>query len=199
MEKMFKAYMEISEDPETGTNQTEERFWWRVSLRTYSITPIPTTTKTYQQRAHFFLFPVPPPQSNPGRRGAEPRLPDVRQGINASLEKMGIFIPRDELAEVIARVDVNGDANVSIDEFSTLYQTIMDERNEDEDMKEAFDVFDRNGDGFISVEEVSSVLASLGQGRGAEECEKMIEKVDADGDGRVDFNEFRKMMNGGRE
>ncbi|KAG6433351.1 hypothetical protein SASPL_104961 [Salvia splendens] len=112
---------------------------------------------------------------------------------------MGIFIPRDELAEVIARVDVNGDANVSIDEFSTLYQTIMDERNEDEDMKEAFDVFDRNGDGFISVEEVSSVLASLGQGRGAEECEKMIEKVDADGDGRVDFNEFRKMMNGGRE
>ncbi|XP_047949072.1 uncharacterized protein LOC125194901 [Salvia hispanica] len=33
MEKMFKAYLEISEDPEIGTNQTRERFWWRVSRR----------------------------------------------------------------------------------------------------------------------------------------------------------------------
>ncbi|XP_047961449.1 uncharacterized protein LOC125206205 [Salvia hispanica] len=30
---LFKAYMIISEDPEVGTNQTEDRFWWRVSRR----------------------------------------------------------------------------------------------------------------------------------------------------------------------
>ncbi|XP_047982786.1 calmodulin-like protein 3 [Salvia hispanica] len=124
----------------------------------------------------------------------------TKSELSASLEKMGIFIPGDELAQMITRVDVNGDGCVDIDEFSTLYQTIMDERNEEEDMKEAFNVFDQNGDGFISVEELGSVLASLGlrQGRGAEECEKMINKVDADGDGRVDFNEFKQMMNAGR-
>ena len=33
MEKLFKAFLEISEDAKTGTNQTGERFWWRVSRR----------------------------------------------------------------------------------------------------------------------------------------------------------------------
>jgi len=43
------------------------------------------------------------------------------------------------------------------------------------------------------------VLASLGlhQGRSLEECKKMIVKVDVDGDGMVNYKEFRQMMKGG--
>jgi len=43
------------------------------------------------------------------------------------------------------------------------------------------------------------VLASLGlhQGRSLEECRKMIVKVDIDGDGMVNFKEFRQMMKSG--
>ena len=33
MDQLFKAYLIISEDPEVGTNQTGDRFWWHVSLR----------------------------------------------------------------------------------------------------------------------------------------------------------------------
>ena len=33
MEKLFKVYLVISEDAETGTNQTGDGFWWRVSCR----------------------------------------------------------------------------------------------------------------------------------------------------------------------
>ncbi|KAG9128873.1 hypothetical protein Leryth_009651 [Lithospermum erythrorhizon] len=100
---------------------------------------------------------------------------------------------------MIDKIDVNGDGCVDIDEFGELYQSIMDEKDEEEDMREAFKVFDRNGDGFITVEELKSVLASLGlkQGRTVEDCRKMILKVDVDGDGMVNFNEFRKMMKGG--
>ena len=66
-------------------------------------------------------------------------------------------------------------------------------------MREAFSVFDQNGDGYITIEELRSVLASLGlkQGRTVEECRQMINKVDANGDGRVDFKEFSQMMRGG--
>ncbi|KAH6816062.1 Calcium-binding EF-hand family protein [Perilla frutescens var. hirtella] len=119
--------------------------------------------------------------------------------LSDSLENMGIFIPGNELSQMIDKVDINGDGCVDIDEFGTLYQTIMDERDEEEDMKEAFNVFDQNGDGFITVDELNSVLASLGlkQGKGAEDCKKMIMKVDEDGDGRVDFTEFKQMMRGG--
>lgn len=123
----------------------------------------------------------------------------TKNELNDSLEKMGIFIPGDELCQLIDKVDVNGDGCVDIDEFGALYQTIMDERDEEEDMKEAFNVFDQNGDGFITVDELKSVLASLGlkQGKGAEDCKMMIMRVDEDGDGRVDFTEFKQMMRGG--
>nr|GLL29552.1 calmodulin-like protein 3 [Ipomoea trifida] len=119
--------------------------------------------------------------------------------LSDSLENMGIYIPDADLVAMIEKIDINGDGRVDIDEFGALYQSIMDERDEEEDMREAFNVFDINGDGFISVEELKSVLSSLGlkQGRSLEDCKKMIVKVDTDGDGMVDFDEFKQMMRRG--
>ncbi|KAF2295922.1 hypothetical protein GH714_010767 [Hevea brasiliensis] len=86
----------------------------------------------------------------------------TKKELNDSLENLGIFIPDLELTQMIQNIDVNGDGCVDIDEFGALYQSIMDERDEEEDMKEAFNVFDQNGDGYISVDELRSVLAALG-------------------------------------
>ncbi|KAK8591956.1 hypothetical protein V6N13_062550 [Hibiscus sabdariffa] len=107
--------------------------------------------------------------------------------LSESLENLGIFIPSTELIQMVEKIDVNGDGYVDIDEFGALYQTIMHERDEEEDMMEAFNVFDQNRDGFITVEELRSVLSSLGlkQGRTIEDCKRMIQKVDVDGDGSL--------------
>ncbi|XP_021274942.1 uncharacterized CRM domain-containing protein At3g25440, chloroplastic isoform X2 [Herrania umbratica] len=123
----------------------------------------------------------------------------TKKELSDSLENLGIFIPDKELSQMIEKIDVNGDGYVDIDEFGALYRSIMNERDEEEDMKEAFNVFDQNGDGFITVEELRSVLASLGlkQGRTIEDCKRMIKKVDVDGDGMVNFKEFKQMMKGG--
>ncbi|KAE8718338.1 putative calcium-binding protein CML28 [Hibiscus syriacus] len=124
----------------------------------------------------------------------------TKKELNDSLENMGIFIPDSDLTLMIERIDVDGDMCIDIDEFSELYQSIMDSKdNEEEDMKEAFNVFDQNRDGYISVDELRSVLESLGlkQGKAMEDCKRMIMKVDVDGDGRVNFMEFKQMMKGG--
>ncbi|XXG44934.1 hypothetical protein AAC387_Pa02g0159 [Persea americana] len=123
----------------------------------------------------------------------------TKQELTDKLQNLGIFIADNELMSMIEKIDVNGDGCVDIDEFGELYQQIMDEKDEEEDMREAFNVFDQNGDGFITVEELRSVLASLGlkQGRTIEDCKKMIRKVDVDGDGMVNYKEFRQMMRGG--
>ncbi|KAH8484256.1 hypothetical protein H0E87_028626 [Populus deltoides] len=123
----------------------------------------------------------------------------TKKELNDSLENLGIFIPDKELTQMIETIDVNGDGCVDIDEFGELYQSLMDDKDEEEDMREAFKVFDQNGDGFITVDELRSVLASLGlkQGRTLEDCKRMIMKVDVDGDGMVDYKEFKKMMKGG--
>ncbi|KAH0891034.1 hypothetical protein HID58_053463 [Brassica napus] len=114
----------------------------------------------------------------------------TKQELNDSLENVGIYMPDKDLVQMIEKIDLNGDGYVDIEEFGGLYETIMEERDEEEDMREAFNVFDQNRDGFITVEELKSVLASLGlkQGRTLEDCKKMIGKVDADGDGMDEKN-----------
>jgi len=144
----------------------------------------------------------------------------TREELEDSLGKLGMSVPGDELASMIARIDANGDGCVDVEEFGELYRAIMDGddgraggegagagegeggaagEEADEDMREAFRVFDANGDGYITVDELGAVLSSLGlkQGRTAEECRRMIGRVDRDGDGRVDFHEFRQMMRAG--
>ncbi|KAL9239654.1 hypothetical protein vseg_013957 [Gypsophila vaccaria] len=123
----------------------------------------------------------------------------TKKELNDSLQKLGIFIPDKELTQMIDKIDENRDGFVDIDEFGSLYQTIMDEKDEEEDVREAFNVFDQNRDGFITVEELRSVLESLGlkQGRTIDDCRKMISKVDVDGDGMVNYREFKAMMKGG--
>ncbi|GMI78411.1 CALMODULIN LIKE 7, ROOT HAIR SPECIFIC 1 [Hibiscus trionum] len=81
----------------------------------------------------------------------------TKKELNDLLENLGIFISDGDLTQMIERIDVNGDMCIDIDEFSELYQTIMDSKDEEEDMKEAFNVFDRNEDGYISVDKLSAM------------------------------------------
>ncbi|KAB2039538.1 hypothetical protein ES319_D02G016600v1 [Gossypium barbadense] len=123
----------------------------------------------------------------------------TKKDLIESLESLGIFIPEGDLIQMIEKYDVNGDNCIDFDEFGELYQSIMSDKDEEEDIKEAFKVFDQNGDGYISVDELGSILVSLGlkQGEKAEDCKRMIMQVDADSDGRVNFSEFKQMMKGG--
>ncbi|KAJ4904161.1 Calmodulin-like protein 5 [Raphanus sativus] len=127
----------------------------------------------------------------------------TKEELNDSLENLGIYIPDKDLTQMIHNIDANGDGCVDIEEFESLYSSIVDEHHKDgeteeEDMKDAFNVFDQDGDGFITVEELKSVMGSLGlnQGKTLEGCKKMIMQVDADGDGRVNYKEFLQMMKG---
>lgn len=123
----------------------------------------------------------------------------TKKELSDSLENLGISISDPDMIQMIEKIDINGDGCVDIDEFEELYKSIMDDKDEDEDMREAFNVFDQNGDGFITEDELSTVLASLGfkHGKALEECKRMIKKVDSDGDGMVNFMEFKQMMKAG--
>ncbi|KAL6839050.1 hypothetical protein ACP4OV_031104 [Aristida adscensionis] len=64
------------------------------------------------------------------------------------------------------------------------------------ELEEAFQVFDRGEDGFICAAELWCVMRRLGFAEGArlEDCARMIRAFDGDGDGRISFPEFKKMM-----
>ena len=62
------------------------------------------------------------------------------------------------------------------------------------EFKEAFTLFDKDGDGNITTKELGIVMRSLGQTPTEAELEDMINEVDSDGNGFVDFSEFLTMM-----
>ena len=62
------------------------------------------------------------------------------------------------------------------------------------ELREAFALFDKNGDGTITVLELGTVMRSLDQNPTEAELQDMINEVDADGNGTLDFDEFCNLM-----
>ncbi|KAI3372588.1 hypothetical protein L3Q82_023064, partial [Scortum barcoo] len=66
--------------------------------------------------------------------------------------------------------------------------------DEVEEIREAFKVFDRDGNGFISKQELGMAMRSLGYMPNEVELEVIIQRLDMDGDGQVDFEEFVTLL-----
>lgn len=128
----------------------------------------------------------------------------TKQELRESLKNIGISAEEKDVVDMVENFDSNGDGLIDFDEFCELFESISDRKEgclKDESLQEAFDVFDGNRDGLITVQELGLVLSSLGlaQGKNLEDCKEMIGKVDLDGDGMVNFGEFKRMMRNGIE
>uniref|UniRef100_A0A0K8SPY3 EF-hand domain-containing protein n=1 Tax=Lygus hesperus TaxID=30085 RepID=A0A0K8SPY3_LYGHE len=62
------------------------------------------------------------------------------------------------------------------------------------EFKEAFMLFDKDEDGAITIAELGVVMRSLGQRPTETELRDMVNGVDQDGNGSIEFNEFLQMM-----
>uniref|UniRef100_A0A0A9GDZ9 Si606063b10 n=1 Tax=Arundo donax TaxID=35708 RepID=A0A0A9GDZ9_ARUDO len=99
-----------------------------------------------------------------------------------------------EVAAMMDELDTDRDGFVDLGEFAAFHGRGRGDGELEAELRAAFDVYDVNGDGRITASELGKVLARIGEGCSAEECERMIASVDVDSDGCVGFEEFKKMM-----
>ena len=59
---------------------------------------------------------------------------------------------------------------------------------------EAFKIFDKNNDGLITQDELKQLLNNIGQNPSDSEIQDMINEIDIDGDGKINFDNFITLM-----
>jgi calmodulin len=116
--------------------------------------------------------------------------------LGAVMTALGQRPTATELREMI-RLAHDDDQKDTIDFLDFLTLMASNPKGADEQeagIREAFKVFDKDGNGFISAADLRRVLTNLGEKITDEEVEDMVREADTDGDGRINYEEFVKMM-----
>jgi len=119
--------------------------------------------------------------------------------VGVILKMMGIKISTKDLEEVIAETDEDGSGQLEFEEFAELSAKFLIEEDQEalkKELKEAFRIYDKEGVGFITNDILRDILREIDATLTEDNLDSIIEEVDSDGSGTLDFEEFMEMMTG---
>ncbi|KAK1278218.1 Calcium-dependent protein kinase 17 [Acorus gramineus] len=118
-------------------------------------------------------------------------LEELKQGLS----KQGTKLSEYEVKQLMEAADADGNGAIDYEEFitATMHMNRMDR---EEHLYTAFQFFDKDSSGFITTEELEQALVQYGMHDGRD-IKDIIAEVDADNDGRINYDEFVAMMRKG--
>jgi len=119
--------------------------------------------------------------------------------VNDILEMMGLRVQKEALDAIIAEVDEDGSGELEFEEFCILAARFLIEEDEEQmrkELKEAFRFYDKEGEGFLTTDTLRGILLELEPSLDEAQLQDIIDEVDEDGSGTIDFDEFMNMMMG---
>ncbi|GJR19444.1 calcium-binding protein CML38-like protein [Tanacetum coccineum] len=114
--------------------------------------------------------------------------------LQICLGKIGGELSLEEAEMAAALMDSDGDGLLSMED---LVQAVEGANEEEKisDLKMAFKMYEeKEGSGCITPKSLRRMLSKLGESRTVYDCKVMIAKFDVNGDGVLNFHEFREMM-----
>lgn len=110
------------------------------------------------------------------------------------VEAYGEAVGAEECDRIFKAVDADGSGEIGLQEFMQACanrESLLDV----ESLKVSFAFFDKDRSGSVTTEELKAALG-VGDGKNIEEAvwRDVINEVDANGDGEIDFEEFKAMM-----
>ncbi|KAK3093112.1 hypothetical protein FSP39_011207 [Pinctada imbricata] len=112
--------------------------------------------------------------------------------LGVVMRSLGESPSEDELEDLINEIDVDGNGEIDFDEFLTMMAKKQNAIDAEDQIREAFKVFDKDNLGYITASELRRIMTTLGDKLPDEEVDEMIEEVDLDGDGKIDYLDFKE-------
>ncbi|GAX75024.1 hypothetical protein CEUSTIGMA_g2470.t1 [Chlamydomonas eustigma] len=113
------------------------------------------------------------------------------EDLHNALAKVGAAIEESEMQELFHASDLDGTGQIDYEEFIAAMLDSNRVARRTEAVRKSFEELDRDGDGFISPEDLVKVMP---RGSSIELAREMVKEVDKDNDGKVNYHEFRQMM-----
>ncbi|XP_006361005.1 calcium-dependent protein kinase 17-like [Solanum tuberosum] len=118
-------------------------------------------------------------------------LEELKQG----LAKQGTKLSDYEIKQLMEAADADGNGTIDYEEFITA-TVHMNKMDREEHLYTAFQYFDKDHSGYISREELEQALREFGMDD-ENDLREIINEVDTDHDGRINYDEFVAMMKKG--
>ncbi|KAF3618327.1 Calcium-dependent protein kinase 17 [Capsicum annuum] len=118
-------------------------------------------------------------------------LEELKQG----LAKQGTKLSDYEIKQLMEAADADGNGTIDYEEFITATMH-MNKMDREEHLYTAFQYFDKDHSGYISREELEQALREFGMDD-ENDLKEIINEVDTDHDGRINYDEFVAMMKKG--
>ncbi|XP_072760505.1 troponin C type IIIb isoform X2 [Anoplolepis gracilipes] len=120
--------------------------------------------------------------------------------VGTILGMLGQEVESAELQRIILEIDMWGTGELKFEDFCDLASRFLEEDTDAEavqqELREAFRLYDKEGNGYITTDVFRDILHELDDGLSPDELDMIIDEVDADGSGTVDFDEFMEVMTG---
>ncbi|KAM3685024.1 hypothetical protein ACB098_11G089300 [Castanea mollissima] len=114
--------------------------------------------------------------------------------LKAGLKRVGANLKESEIYDLMHAADIDNSGTIDYGEFiaATLH---LNKIEREDHLFAAFSYFDKDGSGFITADEIQKACEEFG----IEDVrlEDLIQEVDQDNDGTIDYNEFVAMMRKG--
>merc|ERR1711907_689014 len=114
--------------------------------------------------------------------------------LKVAMQALGFDPSSDEIAKMMADIDVDGNATVELEEFIEMMEGKMSDKDPVEEIKKAFKVFDDDNTGKITFKNMQRVAKELGEAMEDADIQDVIDECDRDGDVGINESEFLRIM-----
>ncbi|XP_051131179.1 calcium-dependent protein kinase 26-like [Andrographis paniculata] len=115
--------------------------------------------------------------------------------LKAGLKRFGANLDESKIHQLMNAIDIDCSGAIDYGEFIAAVAQLNKFIDGDDHLVRAFSYFDKDGSGYITKDELQIACKEFGIEDG--HLEEMIQEVDQNKDGQIDFHEFSTMMRNG--